>query len=127
MRVNTLRIPVRDLVGSQDFYREALGREPAFGNAEEEYVGFFLDNVTVLLEAQEPGGFEAGRYLGFSLEVPDVRAFYDDAVARDIPFAHPPEIQPWGGIMTHVIDPDGNVFSVIQMEETQDPGKDVHA
>lgn len=62
MKLNTLRIPCRDLARSETFYARCLGQKPAFGSVQDGYVGFQLDNVTVLLEPEEPGEFECGRY-----------------------------------------------------------------
>lgn len=116
MRVNALRIPCRDLTESEQFYGTLLGRSKSFGDAGVGYIGFGLDNVTVLLEYVEPGEFEGGRYLGFSLEVPDIEAFYAELVDK-VAFTGPPEKQAWGGIMTHVRDVSDNTLSIVQMLE----------
>ena len=113
MRVNTLRIPCTDLGKSSGFYSLLLGQEPTFGDVGTGYIGFDIENVTILLEPVEPGEFESGRYLGFSLEVDDIRNFYE-SLAGQIQFSHPPREQPWGGIMTHVTDASGNTLSVVQ-------------
>lgn len=117
MRVHTLRIPCKDLARAEAFYARALGTDKAFGGAGQGYVGFALDNANVLIEQQERGEFESGRYLGFSLAVDDIDAYYNAGVERGLPFLHPPQRQPWGGTMTHVRDDDGNVFSIVQVEE----------
>ncbi len=76
MRVNAIRIPCFDIDRSAAFYTKLLGRKKAFGSVAEGYVGFALDNVTLLIEPEEATEFEVGRYLGFSLEVPNVAEFY---------------------------------------------------
>ncbi|MBD3648194.1 MAG: VOC family protein [Pseudomonadales bacterium] len=91
-----------------------LGQQKAFGGLDPGYIGFRLENVTLLLEAVEPGEFEGGRYLGFSLEVDDIEGFYSK-LSSDIPFTGPPRQQVWGGIMTHVNDVSGNTLSIVQM------------
>ncbi len=121
MRVNTLRIPCRELVESADFYAKALDLPVAFGTPSEGYVGFQLDNAQILLETQARGDFECGRYLGFSIEVDDVMAFHHACCQRGVTFTHPPEEQAWGGIMTHLEDCNGNTFSVVQYEQLTGP------
>ncbi len=116
MRVQALRIPCKDLAQAERFYARALGRAKAFGDAGQGFVGFALDNVTVLIEQQDPDEFESGRYLGFSLAVDDIDNYYRQGVDDGLPFLHPPERQAWGGTMTHLRDDDGNVFSIVQMD-----------
>jgi predicted enzyme related to lactoylglutathione lyase len=92
-------------------------KAPAFGGSEVGYVGFELDNVNILLEPAEPGEFEAGGYLGFSIAVKEIAVFYEVNRTAGVKFKHKPTEQEWGGIMTHIEDPAGNVFSVIQENE----------
>lgn len=113
MRLSTIRIPCRDLAKSEVFYRDKLGLDKLFGSPADGYVGLALDNAQLLLEPEEPGEFECGGYLGFSIAVDDIDAFYTSCIERGIEFTGPPEKQRWGGIMTHVKDGDGNVFSVV--------------
>jgi len=114
LRVLALRIPCRDLAVSERFYSRLLGRPRAFGSLELGYVGFELENVSVLLEPTEAGEFEVGRYLGFSLEVDDIQAFYL-RLKDEVAFSGQPESQPWGGTMTHVTDVNGNTLSIVQV------------
>jgi len=58
------------------------------------------------------------RYLGFSIEVPDIMRFYAERTARGVNFTSPPQKQPWGGTMTHIADCDRNTFSIVQREDT---------
>ena len=69
MKVNTLRIPCRNLVQSEDFYTNLLGLEKSYGSSGEGYVGYKIENADILIENEEDGEFESGRYLGFSIEV----------------------------------------------------------
>lgn len=113
MKVNTLRIPCVDLSAAAAFYTQLLGVSPAFGDEASGYIGLILGDITFLLEPEEKGEFNAGRYLGISIEVEDIAAFY--ARHKDsVPFSHPPQAQPWGGIMTHVTDPSANVLTFVQ-------------
>lgn len=113
MKLNTLRIPCLSLASSEDFYTQTLGLKKLFGSREEGFIGIALENAQLLLEPEEPGEFESGRYLGFSLEVSDLDAFYEDMIKKGVRFTHKPKTQDWGAKMTHVIDPNNNSFSVI--------------
>lgn len=115
MKVNTLRIPCRDLAQSEDFYTNLLGLEKSYGSPNEGYVGYKIENADILIENEEDGEFESGRYLGFSIEVPDINKFYRSSSSRGVTFTGPPEQQAWGGVMTHVEDCNGNSFSVVEI------------
>lgn len=114
MRVSTIRIPCLNLTESSEFYERSIGLKKVFGRPEEGYVGFQLENAQLLLEPQESGEFECGRYLGFSVAVDDVFAFHKECCERGVTFTTPPEKQDWGGVMTHIRDCSGNSFSVVQ-------------
>lgn len=114
MRLHTIRIPCADLDQSAAFYAKLLEQDASFGSSSLGYIGFRLENVTLLLEGAEPGEFECGRYLGFSLAVADIAGFHA-RLAQDIAFTGPPEEQVWGGVMTHVRDLSGNTLSIVQM------------
>ena len=114
MRINAIRIPCLDLTESAAFYERLIGLERTFGGVEEGYVGFQLENAQLLLETQEHGEFECGRYLGFSVEVEDIFQFHSELQRRGVAFTSAPKQQDWGGIMTHIKDCSGNTFSVVQ-------------
>jgi uncharacterized glyoxalase superfamily protein PhnB len=46
-----------------------------------------------------------------SLQVPDIFTTYKELVKRGVEFVDPPEKQPWGGVLAHLRDPDGNILS----------------
>ena len=116
MRLNTIRIPCLLLDEAERYYNVLLDLEKTFGSVQERYIGFRLENVTVLLEPVEEGEFEAGRYLGFSLETEDIESFYDTMKNQGVKFTGSPEKQVWGGVMTHIEDCSGNVFSIVQAQ-----------
>ena len=115
MRLHTLRIPCNDLAASEEFYSNLLGFEKVHGSASAGCVGYKIENSNILLEPEEAGEFEAGSYLGFSLEVPDLDQFYEACSTRGGKFLSPPERQAWGGVMTHLLDPSGNSFSIVEI------------
>ena len=114
MRLNTIRIPCLHLDEAEKYYSILLDLEKAFGSVQERFIGFILENVTILLEPVEEGEFEAGRYLGFSLETEDIESFHNTMKHRGVKFTGIPEKQGWGGLMTHIEDCSGNVFSIVQ-------------
>lgn len=114
MKVDTIRIPCLDLTESSEFYERSIGLKKSFGSPDEGYVGFQLENAQLLLEPQESGEFECGRYLGFSVAVEDIFVFYRECRERSVTFTGPPEKQDWGGVMTHIRDCSDNSFSVVQ-------------
>lgn len=115
MKVNSLRIPCHDLIASEVFYTNQLGLNKVFGSAEEGVIAYQLENVQLLLELEEKGEFECGRYLGFSVEVEDIQTFYDHLLSNNVVLTGPPEDQFWGGKMTHIIDCNKNTFSVVEL------------
>ncbi len=92
-----------------------LGQGKSFGDAAQGYIGFDIENVSILLEPIEAGEFEAGRYLGFSLEVPDIESFYAH-LKHEMSFTGPPKKQVWGGVMTHLTDCSGNTLSIVETD-----------
>jgi len=118
VKLNAVRIPCTSLAEAETYYSQALGWPKLFGSSEEGFVGFDLQGSTAILEPEEPGEFESGRYLGFSVAVNDLNQFYLDAKARGVEFTGPPELQDWGGTMTHIRDCSGNTFSIVEQSTT---------
>lgn len=117
MRVSTIRIPCRDLSLSEDFYSSKLGLKKIFGSVQKGFIGYQLDNAQIIIEPEEKGEFECGRFLGFSLETTNISSFYSSKIEAGVTFIGEPKKQNWGGIMTHILDCNGNSFSVIENHE----------
>ena len=66
MRMNMMRIPCLNLKESDIFYTEKLGLNKIFGSEDDEFIGYQLDNIQLLLELEEKEEFESGRFIGFS-------------------------------------------------------------
>jgi len=115
MRLSAMRVPVTDMVESGEFYTILLGKAPEGGDADAGFMVWHLENGDFIIEPEEPGEFEAGRFLGLSIGVDDIAGFYRQALDRDIEFAGEPEVQDWGGTLAHVEDPDGNFLSIVEM------------
>ena len=116
MKLNTIRIPCKNLKESEVFYTEQLGLTQFFGSDQDGFIGYQLDNVQIIIEPEEKGEFESGRYLGFSIEVENLNQFYTRLNGSGVKFTCAPEQQSWGGLMTHIIDPSNNTFSIVQVE-----------
>lgn len=54
-----------------------------------------------------------GRFLGVSLAVDDVQATYERLIDRGVEFLEAPARMPWGGVLAHFRDPDGNVLTLV--------------
>jgi len=48
-----------------------------------------------------------------SLTVDDVARTYEELAKRGVDFVSPPAKQPWGGVIAHFRDPDGNVLTLL--------------
>ena len=46
------------------------------------------------------------------LTVPDIHETYKELSKRGVEFESPLEKQPWGGVLAHLRDPDGNVITL---------------
>jgi predicted enzyme related to lactoylglutathione lyase len=57
---------------------------------------------------------DVGRFAGFSFAVDDAGAACAELAARGVKIVGEPEVQPWGGILAHVADPDGNVITLVK-------------
>jgi predicted enzyme related to lactoylglutathione lyase len=114
-RIASIRVFVFDLGAARKFYEVTLGL--AGRTDGEDYSTFTLGDVRLIIEPVEPTSEYAllvGRFTGFSFEVADVNAAYEDLKGRGVAFLDPPETQPWGGILAHFEDPDENVLTIVQ-------------
>ena len=114
-RVASIRVFVFDLDAARRFYDETLGLT---GRSDgEDYSIFAVGDVRLIIEPVGPTSDYAllvGRFTGFSFEVADVNAAYEDLNGRGVVFLDPPELQPWGGILAHFEDADENILTIVQ-------------
>lgn len=110
---------VGDVTRSAAFFRDALGFEVDFLYGEPPFYGAVSRDAACLhlRHVATPNFAElAGRepsLIVATIEVEDVRAFHEEAVARGAPIAQGLTRHDWGGTDFHVRDPDGNVFSFV--------------
>jgi ADP-ribosyl-[dinitrogen reductase] hydrolase len=114
-----VRVFVRDWPRALAFYRDTLGIPVAFVDEELGWAQLATGQGQLALErarSEEAEGEEkgslVGRFLGVSLAVPDVDATYESLVSKGVSFLGPPEVMPWGGVLAHLRDPDGNVLTL---------------
>ena len=63
--------------------------------------------------SDEEGRALVGRFVGVSLQVPNILATCETLAQRGVEFVGPPEKQRWGGILAHLRDPDGNILTLV--------------
>lgn len=113
MKLYGVRIWVDDLAAARRFYGETLGLPTKwdYGSA----VGF--DVGADLIVEQDDGSHEeetlVGRFVGCSLQPPDIDATYRDLTAKGVEFVSPPTKMDWGGTLAHFKDPSGNVLTLL--------------
>ncbi|WP_319532354.1 VOC family protein [uncultured Cohaesibacter sp.] len=116
MHVTAFRIFVRDLAAARDFYANSLKWPMIWDRSEQGAVGF-EPGMLVIIEEEDARGPQAsliGRFTGLSLVVDNLPDLYKDLKARGVPFVAPPERQFWGGYLAHLIDPSGNIVSLVE-------------
>lgn len=116
-QIYAVRVFVRDWVRALAFYRNTLGMHASFVSEEHGWAELDVGGARLGLERVAPGDAEGeallGRFLGVSLRVDDVRQVYETLRERGVAFPGPPERQPWGGVLAHLSDPEGNVLTLL--------------
>ncbi len=117
-----VRVFVSDWDRALRFYTETLGIPTAFRSDEMGWAQLDTGEANLALERVEPSssppypgaeGALVGRFLGVSLTVSDIDKTYRDLCERGVEFLGPPERMPWGGVLAHFSDPDGNVLTLL--------------
>lgn len=115
-----IRIFVRDLSRAIEFYTQAVGLEVCtqvdeLGWAELDTGAckLALERVAPEAPGEKHSDSLTGRFVGASLAVPDVYASYDELIRRKVEFLSPPERMPWGGVLAHFRDLDGNILTLV--------------
>lgn len=102
---------------SLKFYRDQVGFEIAFADAEMGWAQFQLGSSYLGLERCDPDDEESkelvGRFVGTSIEVEDIHSVYDSLRRKGVEFTSAPQKQPWGGVLAHFKDPDGNIVTLL--------------
>ena len=116
-KLYAVRIFVRDWDRALRFYTETLGLDTTFRSDELGWAELDTGEAHLALERAAPDDAESqalvGRYVGASLQVSDIYALHEELVGRGVEFEGAPEQQPWGGVLAHLRDPDGNVLTLL--------------
>ncbi len=116
-----VRIFVTDWERALRFYTETLGIPTTFRSDEMGWAQLDTGEAQLGLERVSPDDDEAqehvGRFIGVSLTVPNIHETYNELTKRGVKFESPPEKQPWGGVLAHLRDPDGNVITLLGSPE----------
>jgi predicted enzyme related to lactoylglutathione lyase len=105
------------------FYRDIVGFPVGFVSADMGWAEFDLGGARFALERSDPDDPESrqlvGRFAAVSIEVDDIDATWRRLTAAGVGFPGPPERQPWGGILAHFSDPDGNVITLLGRDRSR--------
>lgn len=105
VKLDHIRIAVKDYRTSRDWYRETIGLKLEFERARRHVVALGDDfGVTLLLE-QTKGKRAVGSCILY-FQVDDVFAVYKHLSAAGVLFVHPPSKRFWG-FGAELADPDG--------------------
>jgi len=119
MKLYGVRVFVRDWERACAFYGDVLGLPLRFKDAAVGWAEFDVGGPVIGVERVDPEGDAAdperlvGRFVGISLEVDDIAATYQRLRRRGVSFRSPPQRQPWGGVLAHLEDPEGNVLTLL--------------
>jgi catechol 2,3-dioxygenase-like lactoylglutathione lyase family enzyme len=117
MSLSQVRLLVDDYGAAFAFYRELLGVEPSFGDADSDYASFRLEGGTLAIfkrdeQAEVVGLRLPGDAAVLVLEVEDAGAELDRL--GDYAVAGPVERPDWGGRVAYLRDPSGNLVELFQ-------------
>lgn len=112
-----VRVWVSEWERAVEFYGKTLEMPFTFRDDEMGWAQLDTGECNLALERIDPADSEAadllGRYVGVSLQVPDIQKTYERLRERGVEFRGPPTQQPWGGVLAHLEDPDGNTLTLL--------------
>lgn len=118
-KLYAVRIWVTDWEKAVAFYQHTLGLKLEFEERQTGWAQFDVGGCYLGIERVDPGDEESkslvGRFVGASLSVENIDAAYGQLKSKDVEFLGPPDKQPWGGVLAHFKDPDGNVLTLLGM------------
>jgi len=108
--VFAVRVLVTDRERAIRFYSETLGMAIACQGDEMGWAQMAPGEGQLALErVDQERRAQVGRFVVVSLQVPDISATCNTRAERGVEFVAPPLKQPWGGVLAHLRDPDGNI------------------
>ena len=114
--IEAVRVFTRDITLARRFYARGLGLEERSSGPG--YALFVTGGADLVLEQVDDADEESeglvGRVAGFSFTVEDCEAAVAALRAKGVTILAGPEVQPWGGVLAFVEDPDRNVLTLVQ-------------
>ena len=114
--IEAVRVFTTKLAEARRFYADTLGLPEML--ATDAVAMFDTGQAKLIVEHVDPGDPEAaglvGRFTAFSFTVANMETALTDLRGRSIEWLGAPERQPWGGILSHFKDPDGNVLTLVE-------------
>ena len=99
------------------YTRREIIKRAAFSDPEMGWAELDTGEAHLALERADPNDDESfglvGRFVSVSLRVDDMESTFETLVSRGVEFLAPPKRQPWGGVLAHFRDPDGNVLTLL--------------
>jgi catechol 2,3-dioxygenase-like lactoylglutathione lyase family enzyme len=115
--LSVVRVFVTDWARAIGFYTDTLGMQATFRSDEMGWAQLATGGAQLALERANPADLESrelvGRFAAVSLRVSDISTTHRVLAARGVEFVSAPEKQPWGGVLAHFRDPDGNVLTLL--------------
>ena len=117
--IQAVRVFTTNLAEARRFYADALGLSET--SATDAMAMFDTGEAKLIVEYVDPGDPEAaelvGRFTALSLTVDSMEKVLNSLRGRPIEWLGSPERQPWGGLLSHFKDPDGNVLTLVEYPE----------
>jgi lactoylglutathione lyase len=123
--VGAIILFVEDLARSRAFYRDALGLDIQFEDAESvgfkmkglAFIALQVDRAREQLQGEPTATPRAGATAFLTTFTDDVDTLHADLLGRGIDFFQNPADQPWGVRTAYFKDPDGHVWEIAQSIE----------
>ena len=119
MNIDSVRVFVNDLAEANHFYEQILGLECVADGTDEGYMVYRPGEINLIVETVDKDSEEerdlVGRFTGISIHEHDVETMcrqlkkIDDKCVVD-----DPSEQNWGGVMAHIMDPSGNIITLVE-------------
>ncbi|MEM1433856.1 MAG: VOC family protein [Pseudomonadota bacterium] len=120
-RLYAVRVFTFNWEESLTFYRDVVEFPLVYSDPTIGWAQFQLGESFIGLERCDPDDEEAqdlvGRFVATSIEVAKINGVYQELLNRGVEFTSTPTRQPWGGVLAHFKDPDGNVLTLLGTDD----------
>jgi catechol 2,3-dioxygenase-like lactoylglutathione lyase family enzyme len=114
--IEAVRVFTSKLAVARRFYADSLGLPEML--ATDTIAMFDTGQAELIVEYIDPDDPEAkglvGRFTAFSFTVTNMETAVANLRVHPIEWLGLPEWQPWGGLLSHFKDPDGNILTLVQ-------------